>query len=78
MWRAPQAPKNGAPSLLPTPREAFLCRFLAHALPAEAPSQHQAVLACRDKVAAVTCELQARHILVVTAEDDQEVPRGDL
>lgn len=52
--------------------------FLARVLPAEAPSQHQAVLAPRDKVAAVTCELQARHVLIVTAEDDQEVPSGDL
>lgn len=56
----------------------FLCRLLARALPAEVPDQHQAVLAPRDKVAVVTRELQARHVLVVTGEDDQEVPSGDL
>lgn len=50
----------------------------AGALPAEAPSQHQAVLAPRDEVAAVPRELQTRHILVVAAQDDQKVPRGNL
>lgn len=29
-------------------------------------------------MAAVSCELQAGYVLVVAAQDDQEVPRGDL
>lgn len=48
------------------------------ALPAQAPHQHQAVLAAREEVAAVPCELQAGDVLVVAAQDDQEVPCGDL
>lgn len=50
----------------------------AHPPPAQAPHQHQAVLAPRQEVAAVPRELQARHVLVVAAQDDQEAPRGDL
>lgn len=48
------------------------------ALPAQAPHQHQAVLAAREEVAAVPCELQAGDVLVVAAQDDQEVPCGHL
>lgn len=48
------------------------------ALPAQAPHQHQAVLATREEVTAVPCELQAGDVLVVAAQDDQEVPCGDL
>lgn len=47
-------------------------------LPAQAPYQHQAVLAPREEVAAVSCELQAGDVLIVTAQDDKEVSRGDL
>lgn len=46
--------------------------------PAQTPHQHQAVFAPRQEVAAVPCELQARDVLVVAAQDDQKVPRGDL
>lgn len=71
-------PSSHQPIACPETSIAFLGRSLAYALPAEAPGQRQAVLARGDKMAAIPCKLQAGHVLVVPAEDDQEVPGADL
>lgn len=46
--------------------------------PVEVPHQGQTVLCPREKVAAVVSKAEACEVLVVSVQDGQEVPVGDL
>lgn len=47
-------------------------------LPVKVPHQDQTVLRPREKVAAVVSKAEACEVLVVSVQDGQEVPVGDL
>lgn len=47
-------------------------------LPGQTPHQSQVVFSCRNKMAAVVCELQTGNILIVTTEDTQQLTCGHL
>lgn len=47
-------------------------------LPAQTPHQSQVVFSSRNKMAAVICELQTGDVLIVTAEDRQQLTCAHL
>ena len=47
-------------------------------LPDQTPDEHNVVLPSRDEVTAVICEAKACQVLVVAAQDGQQVARGHL
>lgn len=64
------APQHRWTETQPPPRNVML--------PVKVPHQDQAVLAPRKEVTAVVGKAEAREVLVVSVQDGEEVPAGDL